>query len=146
MDGSGGFWIFIAALVVGGMWSDARKKAEKHETLRTIIDKTGTIDEAKLRALFSDDTAPASKPGYAYRGLRIGGTIIMFLGAGAATFLLIATTLGRLFAVTEMFRDTSGWIVGIAISGAIAMIGYGMFYSARFATPPPGALNEPPAR
>lgn len=146
MDGSGGFWIFIAALVVGGMWSDARKKAERHETLRTIVDKTGTIDEAKLKALFSDDASPESKPGYAYRGLRIGGTIIMFLGAGAATFLFIAITLGKLFAVTEMFRDASGWIVGVGISAAIAMLGYGMFYSARFATPPPGIPDEPPAR
>jgi hypothetical protein len=145
MDGSGGFWIFIAALVVGGMWSDARKKSDKHETLRMIVEKTGTVDEAKLKELFSDEPYHA-KPGYAYRGLRIGGVIVLFLAAAVATFLCIAITLGKLFGVTAMFNNPSGWIVGAAISAAIAMIGLGLFVSSRFATPPLAVANEPPAR
>jgi hypothetical protein len=139
-----GFWIFIAALVVAGIWSDTRKKAEKHETLRRIVEKTGTIDEAKLKALFRDDDAEP-KPGYSYRGLRIAGTIVLFVAAGIATFVLVAAGLGRLFGAMEMFKDTAGPIVGLAVSAAIAVVGLGLFYSSRFATPPAGAGNGPPA-
>ena len=52
MDASAGFWIFIAAIVVAGIWKDARAKAEKHETLRRIVEKTGTVNEAQLKELF----------------------------------------------------------------------------------------------
>jgi hypothetical protein len=67
--GDVGFRIFIAARVVAGIWHDAQEKAAKHETLRRLVEKTGTIDEAKLKELF-DDTQSDSKPGYAYRGRR----------------------------------------------------------------------------
>ncbi|HUQ08926.1 MAG TPA: hypothetical protein VM146_01330 [Steroidobacteraceae bacterium] len=145
MDGGAGFWIFIAALVVGGMWSDARKKAEKHETLRRIVEKTGTIDEARLKELFSDEN-PEVKPGYSYRGLRVAGTIVLFLAAGIATFFLVAAGLGKLFGTMEMFRNITGLVVGLAVSAGIAVVGLGLFFSSRFATPPSAAGTEPPTR
>src|SRR5688500_15427186 len=43
--GALGFWIFIAAIIVAGIWSKSRREAEKHETLRRMVEKTGTIDE-----------------------------------------------------------------------------------------------------
>ena len=54
MDAGSGFWIFMAAIVVAGIWKEQREKAEKHETLRRIVEKTGTLDEAKLKELFSE--------------------------------------------------------------------------------------------
>jgi hypothetical protein len=42
--GAFGFWMFIAAIILAGTWSSARKNAEKHETLRRIVEKTGTIE------------------------------------------------------------------------------------------------------
>jgi hypothetical protein len=45
------------------------------------------IDEAKLTELFSEEAAEG-KPGHAYRGLRITGTIVLFVPAGVATFFL----------------------------------------------------------
>jgi hypothetical protein len=145
MDGGAGFWIFIAALAVGGMWSDARKKAEKHETLRRIVEKTGTIDEARLKELFTEESSEAT-PGYSYRGLRIAGTIVLFLGAGIATFFLIAAGLGKVFDTMAMFPNVTGLVVGLAVSAGVAVVGMGLFFSSRFATPPSGAGNEPPAR
>jgi hypothetical protein len=146
MDSGWAFWIFIAAMVVAGIWSSAREKAEKHETLRRIVEKTGTIDEAKLKELFSEPPSEESKPGWGYRVARVIGTITFFIGAGIATFASIAVGLGQLFAVTEMFQDRGGWIAAFAISLAIAILGVGIFFSSRFCEPPPGTRSEPPAR
>ena len=46
------FWIALAAVLIAGGWVKSRNEAEKHATLRTIIDKSGTVDEAQIRALF----------------------------------------------------------------------------------------------
>jgi hypothetical protein len=134
--GAFGFWMFIAAVIIAGTWSSARKSAEKHETLRRIVEKTGTIDEAKLKELFKEDSEE-SKPGEIHRGLRIGGTIIMFVGAGIALFFLIPTLLGD---------PIDWWFGGLAVAAGVAMLGLGVFISSRFAEPPPGARNDPPVR
>jgi hypothetical protein len=132
-----GFWIFIAAIIVASTWASSRRKAEEHETLRRIVEKTGEIDEARLKELFKEDPSEDGAPGYAYRGLRIGGTIVMFLGAGVATFFLIPTLIGH---------PIDWWYGGMSVAAGITMLGLGLFYSSRFATPPPGTRNEPPAR
>ena len=141
-----GFWIFIAAIIVASIWTESRQKAEKHETLRRIVEKTGTIDEAKLKELFSAAPPEESKPGYGYRAARVTGTIVLFIGAGIATFVLIAGALGKTFGATSMLNDVTGWIVGLAVSAGIAMLGLGIFFSSRFCEPPPGTRSEPPAR
>jgi hypothetical protein len=132
-----GFWIFLAAIIVASIWASARQKAEKHETLRRIVEKTGTIDEAKLKELFKEEPSDEWKPGAGYRVLRIWGTIIMFIGAGIAMFFLIPTLFGS---------PIEWWFGGLAISAGIAMLGLGIFFSSRFAEPPPGSRNDPPAR
>jgi len=134
--GAFGFWMFIAAVVVAGTWSSARKSAEKHETLRRIVEKTGSIDEAKLKELFKEDSEE-TKPGEVYRGLRIGGMIIMFVGAGMALSFLILVLLGNAI---------GWWFGGLAVSAGIAMLGLGVFISSRFAELPPGSRNDPPVR
>jgi hypothetical protein len=60
------FWIFIAVVVWASTWEKARRNAEKHETLRRIIEKTGTIDEAKLKELFAPPPvrSPATRLGH----------------------------------------------------------------------------------
>jgi hypothetical protein len=141
-----GFWIFVGAIIVASIWSSVRQKAEKHETLRRIVEKTGTIDEMKLKELFNEGPSEEPKPGAGYRTTRVMGTIILFIGAGIATFALIAVGLGKAFAVTEMFRDRGGWIAALAVSGGIATLGLGIFLSSRFCEPPPGTRSEPPAR
>jgi hypothetical protein len=132
-----GFWIFIAAIIVASIWASARKKAEKHETLRRIVEKTGTIDEALLRGLFKEGSSEESKPGAQYRALRIWGTIIMFIGAGLAMFFLIPTLFGA--------RVERGF-GGLGISAGIALLGLGVFLSSLFAEPPSGSVNDPPSR
>jgi hypothetical protein len=143
--GALGFWIFIAALVVAGIWSDSRKKAEKHETLRRIVEKTGTIDEAKLQELFAEPASEAYKPGGGYRTLRIAGTIVRFIGAAILTLFLVAAGLAFLFGRMDEFSNIDALFAVFAIPAGIAMAGYVLFFSSRFAEPPASARNEPPA-
>jgi hypothetical protein len=131
--GALGFWLFVAALLVGGMWKESRQQAEKHETLRRIVEKTGVVDEAKLKELFSSAGDTSSAPGTGYRALRIGGTIIMFAGAGMALFFLIPTLIGH---------PIDWWYGGVAIAAGITLLGLGVFSSSRFAEQPPGTQYE----
>jgi hypothetical protein len=130
--GALGFWLFIAAIIVAGVWEKSRREAERHETLRRIVEKTGTIDEAKLKDLFTAAPAEESKPGSGYRSLRITGVIVMFLAAGLA---IIFATIGL------MFGDRQA-IAALAIAAALALVGLGIFFSSRFAELPPGSQNE----
>jgi len=131
-----GFWIFVAALIVGGMWKESRQQAEKHETLRRIVEKTGTIDEAKLKELFRP-AEEQSYPGLSYRALRVAGTIIMFAGAGLAAFFLIP----KLF-----LSPIEWWYGGFSIAVGVAILGLGVFFSSRFAEPPANSRSDPPSR
>ena len=139
-----GFFIAIAAIVVALIWHDARQKAEKHETLRRIVESTGTIDEAKLRVLFREASAREKKPGRSYRVLRIVGTIIMFIGAGTVPLLFAGIGLVFLFEGMDPNFDFDWLGPTIAISGGIAMLGYSLFFASRFAEPPASSRNEPP--
>jgi hypothetical protein len=58
---------------------------------RRIIEKTGTVDEAKLKELFNP-AAPdwmTGAPGAGYRALRIAGTIVLWITAGLVTFFFV---------------------------------------------------------
>jgi hypothetical protein len=87
------------------------------------------------------------KPGSGYRALRVTGTLVMFIGAGILTFFLIVA--GATWLVEGSTSDSDARIaviIALAASAGIALLGYGLFWSSRFAEPPPGARNEPPAR
>jgi hypothetical protein len=94
--GGAAFWIFIAAIVVAGTWEKIRRNAEKHATLRTIIEKTGTVDEEKLKELFSArsfDSEP-STAGAGYRMLRIWGIVVMGIAGGSAVLFTVVGQFG----------------------------------------------------
>lgn len=136
--GAFGFWLFIAALVVAGYWKETRQEAEKHETLRRMMEKTGAVDEAKLRELFSSAVEQKTRPGAGYRALRITGTIVMFLAGAMAIFFL---AIGTIFE-----NESSHAHAALAVAAGVALLGAGIFVSSRFAEQPTESRNEPPAR
>lgn len=142
--GALGLWIFIASIIVASIWSSSRREAEKHETLRRIVEKTGVIDEAKLKELFSPAEDQKSNPGGGYRALRITGTIIMFIGAVPGIF----GTMGLLSQIVGWPSPAPLSFVrgALLISACIVVLGLGVFFSSRFAEPPAGTRTEPPAR
>src|SRR5690348_7536483 len=89
------FWIGLAAVLIAGGWYKSRTEAQKHQTFRTIVEKTGTVDEAQLKLLFPAQGRYAGQwvPGAGYRALRVGGAILMIVGAGG---ILLG---GALFAI-----------------------------------------------
>ena len=139
--GAVAFWLFVAACVVAGAWEKIRRNAEKHATLRTIIDKTGVVDEAKLKELFSPppSSVTASAPGAGYRVLRILGTVIMGIAAAIAVFSVAM----RLFSEDPQASMQSN--IGLILSTTIATFGAALFFSSRFAQSPPEG-NGPTAR
>jgi hypothetical protein len=139
--GAFGFWIFVAAIIVVSTWAKSRREAEKHETLRRIVEKTGVIDEAKLKELFSDPPSDDSKPGYGYRALRVGGSVVLFVAAGLGTFFLLGAWLGKMFG-----HVIEWWYGGVAISVGLAIVGAGLFFASRFAELPSDNRGEPRAR
>lgn len=138
--GAGAFWLFLGAATLAGAWEKNRKNTERHETLRRIIEKTGNVDEAKLRELFNPSGPDwmITRPGEAYRGMRIGGAVVMGLSAALA---FVFTTLGYSDVIPR-----KAFVIGLAIAGAVAIFGVGLFYSSRFAEPPPDQRNGPTAR
>jgi hypothetical protein len=139
------FWGAIAAIVIATSLFNARRETEKHETLRRIIEKTGQIDEARLKELFSPSpgpfaglSCPRGKPGGGYRGLRVAGTLVMFIGAGLAAFFLIVAK------AAAVRMDIA--LIGLASASVIAIVGVGLFFASRFAEPPPNkSSDQPPA-
>ena len=43
--GAMGFWLFIAAAVLGGIWDGIKKRETQHETLRRMLASDQPIDE-----------------------------------------------------------------------------------------------------
>jgi hypothetical protein len=138
------FWIAVAAVLIAGGWFKSRSEAQKQQTLRTIIEKTGAVDEALLRQLFP--SPPSLDPsawgrrstGDGYRALKVLGTIAMCVAAGL-----------MLFYTPLWLRGIGGGdtMVGVAIGVVGFAAGAGFFLAARFAERPPERQDSvPPPR
>jgi|KBSMisStandDraft_5_1062788.scaffolds.fasta_scaffold707588_2 hypothetical protein len=128
------FWIALAAVLIAGGWVKSRTEAQKHETLRKLIEKGGTADEAQIRALFYPPAQQAGAPwwirprarGDGYRALRVCGTIAMCLGVGMIAF----------FAPLSRYAGEDDAIVGVGFGVVILAFGAGLFLASRFAERP----------
>jgi len=96
--GALGFWLFIAATVVGGIWYDIRKKQAQHETLRRLIDRGEDIDEALIDKLLSaSDGSTKTSRREMRAGFLLASTIVMFLAPG---LMVVGLALGAFIPLT----------------------------------------------
>ncbi|HET7134151.1 MAG TPA: hypothetical protein VFJ95_17965 [Gammaproteobacteria bacterium] len=51
-------WVSIAAVIIMIGWFKSKSEAEKHATFRTIVERTGAVDEAQLKLLFDMRPTP----------------------------------------------------------------------------------------
>jgi len=138
------FWVAAAAVIIMIGWFKSKRDAEKHQTFRTIVEKTGAVDEAQLKMLLDPPNALQRSMylherarGGGYRTLRVFGTIVMFAAGGIMLFS--GVLLGMLFPDTGPGTDPAARIapaIGMALSGLVFLLGAGLFFSSRFVEKP----------
>lgn len=113
--GAFGFWLFVAAIIVAGIWYDARRKESQQETLRRLVESGRDIDPVVL-----DRILGASENRDLERDLRIAALIVLFIAPGLAVLGLF---LGQI--ATE-----ARWAL-LGTSLLVGFIGLGLLLAAR---------------
>lgn len=116
MSGAGlaafGFWVFIAAVVVAGIWYDAKEKETKQETLRRIVESGHNIDAEVIERIIGENESQTLD-----RDLRIAAYIVLSTVPG---FVLLGLSIGA-----------PGPLFGVAaLAGSV---GAGLYMAARLA-------------
>lgn len=109
-----GFWMFIAAVSVGGIWDGIRKREAEHETLRRMIESGKEPDPAIIDTLLGHKKEPE-------RDLKVGGLITFSVAPGMAL-------MGWFISLHE--PDALLPILGVAC--LIAFVGIGLLAAASF--------------
>ncbi len=109
-----GFWMFIAAAAVAGIWDGVRKREAEHETLRRMIEAGKQPDPALIDKLLGHKKEPA-------RDLKVGGLITIFVAPGLAL-------MGWLISFTA--EDAFYPLLGVAL--LVACVGIGLLTASRF--------------
>lgn len=109
-----GFWMFIAAAAVAGIWDGVRKREAEHETLRRMIESGKEPDQAMIDKLLGHRKKPA-------RDLRVGGIITLFVAPGLA---ILGWAIS--FTAEEAFMPLLG------VSLLVALVAIGLLTAARY--------------
>jgi hypothetical protein len=109
-----GFWLFVAAAAVGGIWDGVRKRDAEHETLRRLIESGQEPDQELVDKLLGSRKQPA-------RDLKVAGLIVIFVAPGLAV-------MGWVMSLGE--KDVLMPLLGVA--GLVAFVGIGLLTAARF--------------
>lgn len=110
--GALGFWLFLAAVVVSGIWFDARKRESQQETLRRIVESGQRLDQAMIDKFLKS----GSEGNRADQDLKVGGLITMSVAPG---LLLLGYFLSRL---EEQMMDV---MLGVAL--LVGFVGVGLY-------------------
>ena len=107
-----GFWLFVGAAVVSGVWDGIRKREAQHETLRRMIESGKQPDQELTDKLLGTgkDTA---------RDLTIAGLITFFVAPGLAL-------MGYLI-------DEGAFMPLLGVAALVAFVGIGLLVAAQFA-------------
>ena len=77
------FWGFIAAVVIGGIWYDIRRKAEQQRTIRSIVESGKDLDPKVIESLLKTES---SDPVQTSKDLKTSAIVTFFVGVGLAAF------------------------------------------------------------
>ena len=109
-----GFWLFVAAAAVGGIWDGVRKRDAEHETLRRLIESGREPDQELVDKLLGNTKKPA-------RDLTVAGLIVIFVAPGLALMGWVLSLQGK-----EVLTPL------LAVAGLVAFVGIGLLTAARF--------------
>ena len=110
--GAFGFWLFLAAVVVGGIWFDARKKESQQETLRRIVESGQHVDQAMIEKIL----AAGNKSNRSDQDLKVGGIITLSVAPGLA---VLGWFIGR--------TNAQGFHALLGVSLLVGIVGAGLY-------------------
>lgn len=110
--GALGFWLFLAAIVVAGIWFDAKKRESDQETLRRLVESGQRIDPAMVDKILK----AGSSNNRTDRDLKVGGLITLSVAPG---LLLLGYFLSGL--EPELMQ------VMLGVSLLVGFVGIGLF-------------------
>ncbi len=111
-----GFWLFLAAVVVAGIWFDARKRESQQETLRRVVESGQQLDVAVIDRML-DTSGDSERPD---RDLKVAGIITMFAAPGLS---ILGWFLGR-------FNDKIFELM-IGVGLLVLIIGIGLYVAGK---------------
>ncbi len=107
-----GFWLFLAAVVVAGIWTDARKRESQQETLRRVVESGQHLDVAVIDRMLGA-SGDRERPD---RELKVAGIIVMFVAPGLS---ILGWFLGR-------FNDKI-FEVMLGVGSLVLLVGIGLY-------------------
>ncbi len=111
-----GFWLFLAAVVVAGIWFNARKRESQQETLRRVVESGQQLDVAVIDRMLAA-SGDSERPD---RDLKVAGIIVIFAAAGMP---VLGWFLGR-------FNDKI-FEVMIGVGLLVLIIGIGLYVAGK---------------
>ncbi|MEJ2255985.1 MAG: DUF6249 domain-containing protein [Woeseiaceae bacterium] len=109
-----GFWLFVAAAAVGGIWDGVRKRDAEHETLRRMIESGNEPDPALVDKLLGNQKKPE-------RDLKVAGLIVLFVAPGLAIMGLL---------IGLQSKEAVMPLLGVA--ALVTCVGIGLLTAARY--------------
>ena len=109
-----GFWLFVAAAAVGGIWDGVRKREAQHETLRRIIESGKTPDQQLMDKLLGTNKNPE-------RDLKVAGLIVSFVAPGLA---IMGWLIGR--------QDAEAFLPIVGAACLVGFVGIGLLVAANY--------------
>ena len=116
--GALGFWIFIGAVVVAGIWFDVRRRESQQETLRRVVESGKPVDSEMIDKL----VRAGGEQSRTDRDLTVAGLIVVFIAPGLAILgWFLAKLQPELMSVMLGVSLLMGFIgVGLLVDGRVA--------------------------
>ncbi len=107
-----GFWLFIAAVVIAGIWDGARKRESNHETIRRLVESGTPLDEKLINQITGVNENLD-------RDLRFGGTLMLWISPGLAVLGIFLS-----------FINPKALMPLLGVAVLVGFIGFGLIYCA----------------
>lgn len=110
-----GFWLFIAAIVVAGIWDGVRKREAQHETLRRLMESGQPVDHELIDKILGGERRIS-------RDLKVAAQITLAAAPGLA---LLGAFLGLI--------EREAFMALLGVSALVGCVGIGLLVAARYA-------------
>jgi hypothetical protein len=108
-----GFWLFVAIVVLGGIWDSARKREAQHETLRRMMESDKPIDPQVMDEVLSITGKSGADSKDLIASLKLAGVLMLFIAPG---LLLLGWATGAFIPLLGV----SGLVLCIAVGLLVA--------------------------